>query len=800
MQRTQNKFFLFTFLFTLIIPCLAAQEESDVPFDLIRGAATVPSSIQSIQPVSCIPGNRIQFVIKGKNLISPEFFFDDAIISVDIVSNTVHPVPPFQKTEGRLTAEIMDTASPHTLTVNVLVSKEAKVGLHSLRIRTPYGMTNPVSFYVDKEVPYAETENNNRFLKANDVSLPVVISGKINHSGDVDCFSFDAAAGEEWVFQVRTGGLKSSLKSTLKLLDNNGKLLMESDHSESNQNALMGYKFETDGQYTIQIQDRYMRGGGAYRLYIDRFTLITRVSQLGIEQGNSSKIALEGFNLNTGKSVEMQAQSEALPWTRLLVRIPKESGLNPPALAVLPHTVVLEDQSNQSIQTAQELLFPGAVSGDLASGVEDCFLFEAEKDRRMVIEILAQRLGSPLDSVIEILDKNGNSIERLRLRCVSQTNIHFRPPDSKSGSLRIRSFADMEINDYLLLGQEIIKIRTLPDNQDEDITLHSLKGQRQCYFGSSSVHHALGDALYRVEAHPPYTKFPSNNMPVHPVFWRNDDGGQPFHHKDSKLLFEAPYTGKYFIRVSDSLGRTGVEYQYLLNIRRERKDFTISASPSYPNIPLNHSIPITVNAAKYDNYDAPIHVKIEDLPDGFSADEGVIIAGETGVTIALHAESHARSFPPEQSFTVKATSILEGKEFVKTAKVKGVSVRAKPDIILTLDQDVLEIPAGGKKYLTVYVKRQNGFNSRVPLRVNNLPHGVFVRNIGLNGILIDPQDVERVLTLSAEPWVKPQELTIYVTGFMEHQSPVRSSHISRLVRLRILAPDGSVDRDNYARR
>ena len=55
--------------------------------------------------------------------------------------------------------------------------------------------------------------------------------------------------------------------------------------------------------------------------------------------------------------------------------------------------------------------------------------------------------------------------------------------------------------------------------------------------------------------------------------------------------------------------------------------------------------------------------------------------------------------------------------------------------------------------LNLAVERGPAFSGRVPIDVRNLPHGVRVLNIGLNGVLVTETQTERTVTLYAEPWV-----------------------------------------------
>ncbi len=52
---------------------------------------------------------------------------------------------------------------------------------------------------------------------------------------------------------------------------------------------------------------------------------------------------------------------------------------------------------------------------------------------------------------------------------------------------------------------------------------------------------------------------------------------------------------------------------------------------------------------------------------------------------------------------------------------------------------------------------RHGFSGRIPVEVENLPHGVIVNDIGLNGVLINEQETERVIFLACEPWVAEQD-------------------------------------------
>ena len=67
--------------------------------------------------------------------------------------------------------------------------------------------------------------------------------------------------------------------------------------------------------------------------------------------------------------------------------------------------------------------------------------------------------------------------------------------------------------------------------------------------------------------------------------------------------------------------------------------------------------------------------------------------------------------------------------------------------------------------LTVKVERHNGFKGRVPISVMNLPHGVRVDDVGLNGVMIHRgAGIRRVIHIVAEPWVPAQSQPLLNSG------------------------------------
>jgi len=215
------------------------------------------------------------------------------------------------------------------------------------------------------------------------------------------------------------------------------------------------------------------------------------------------------------------------------------------------------------------------------------------------------------------------------------------------------------------------------------------------------------------------------------------------------------------------------------------------------------SLLITVTADRLDGFNGKIEVWMEGLPTGFSATSGTILPDETSVTLALSAAPDAttpgrqipspiravgraqigeveRAASPLSSEVERAANPLSSpKEIIRTVEpengVRLITVLPKPDIRVTTDVSSVTIQPGCTAVVEVNVERQNGFGGRVPIDVRNLPFGVRVLDVGLNGVLVTEQGNSRQFVLYAEPWVKPMTRPFYCVGRVESNPPTENA-------------------------
>jgi len=589
------------------------------------------------------------------------------------------------------------------------------------------------------------------------VAWPATLAATLARPGEIDFYRFDAKAGDELGFEVLGAALDAKkFDPVLTLTDESGKILLDSSTN------LLGYRVAKAGTYAISVTDRDFRGAAdlGYTLSIGPIPVVTSVFPLGIPRGVETAVRLRGVNIGhpDGIPVKMTAPAGAAFGSRIPVPVPKVGDAIPLGSASV---AVGEFPST----TDKTLTIPGTYDGALATdGDAQCIAFAAQKGQRLAIEVHAARLGSKLDPVIGVLDDAGKPVEQAVLRSVSQTFSTFRDHDSQAPGIRLDTWNDLRTNDYLYVGSELMRIKALPKNPDDDCQFVQLDGKRLGFRGTTPTHHAQNSPMYKVEFHPPGSTFPPNGLPVFPLHCHNDDGGPGFG-KDSFLLFEAPRTGEYRAKIRDARGAGGEQFGFRLTVRPPKPDFTLRVSPGDPKVWKEGGIPITITATRTDGFQGPIRIRFDKLAAPFTAPETVIESEQPSATVALFASGASPN--PSGPYRIVGEADIDGKVIARDAP-GGTPTLVDPGELRTeTSAAIVSILPGGEAKLKVKIERLKGFTGRVPLDVRGLPHGVRVENIGLNGILILPDETEREIVIFAEAWVKPMEVPFVVLARVE---------------------------------
>jgi WD40 repeat protein len=678
---------------------------------------------------------RLAYSRDGKTLVS---LGEDRVVKIwdaaRMVETKVHPAQP------EATLSLALSADEATVFLGrfdgVLTAVQTQTG-------QTLGELLPVKPLADRLPPTPEKEPNDSARAAQAIALPTTISGTLARPGDVDWFSFSAKAGQEIGVRIAPGDGKL-LAPRLRLVNQAGELVAEGNDS-------LGYRVIQPGTYALGVWDAEYRGSDktTYRLSVGPVPVITSVFPLGVPRGKTTPVRVDGVHLGDNRTVMLSPPADAVPGSRVPVKT-----------AGAEASVVVGEFAETSTSGAR-IPVPGTANGSIDKpGSTNIWTFVAKKGQRLVLEVEAARLGSPLDSTLEILDDKGQPLPRAVLRSLARTYTTFRDVDSRNPGIRIETWSELAVNDLLLVGNELVKIRALPRNPDDDCQFFQESGRRLAYLGTTSTHQAQGSPMYKVSVHPPGTTFPPNGMPVVTLYWRNDDG--PALDKDSRLIFDPPADGTYQIRIGDARGEGSSAHAYRLTVRPPRLDFRVSLAPGAPTVFPGSATPIQVNVTRVDAFDGPIDIEWKNLPPGLRLPATNIGPEDNSTSVALYAEPGFTLPEKPMPLLAVARAQIGGQVVERTTGGISPKLGKAPDIVTTTQEPEVTLRPGGETRLTVSITRQNGFTGRVPLDVRGLPHGVRVLDVGLNGILIIPGETKRTFVLYAEPWVKPTDHPIVV--------------------------------------
>jgi hypothetical protein len=181
---------------------------------------------------------------------------------------------------ARVTPGVANRLRPvgHNLPLNaeatVTIPPGAEDGVYWTMLTLGKETSNAVPLIVSRlpEVLEAATDHASAD-KAQPVTVPCGISGRIDKEGEADCYAFDTRAGERFTFAVLARDYQSALDSNLRILNAKGERLIENDdgndrfiHADS---RIEDWTAPAAGRYVIEIRDLHARGGPAFVYFLE---------------------------------------------------------------------------------------------------------------------------------------------------------------------------------------------------------------------------------------------------------------------------------------------------------------------------------------------------------------------------------------------------------------------------------------------------------------------------------------------------------------------------------------------------
>lgn len=357
-------------------------------------------------------------------------------------------------------------ASAAVITATFEIAPDAAPGRRMLRLLGgTNGLTNARSFFVGTLPEILEIEpKEGEPQTPQEVTLPLVVNGRINPTLDVDAFRFAGKAGQKIVAAVlahRMDSIAKRLKSpgfldtSLDLTDNSGNVLATAEDTLG-LDPVLSLALPADGEYVVRIKSLSFMGSieSVYRLTLGEVPYPTAVFPAGGKRGESVAVEFSGPNVPPGarrtiaipsddpfplQDVSLEGAADGIQWLPFLRGDFPESAATPASA----------ERSSSPV-----LGVPSTVNGRFEkSSSESWFRVRLVAGEAVLFQTTAQRhLFSPVDTAVEVYDAAGKKLaenddgRRFASECLhdfasADSWLGFRPPQAGEFFLRVRDQA-----------------------------------------------------------------------------------------------------------------------------------------------------------------------------------------------------------------------------------------------------------------------------------------------------------------------------------------------------------------------
>lgn len=408
-------------------------------------AQTSYPMITHTTPVAVQRGTTAEVTVEGQQNFQGTYkvLLHGAGLTAEVVA-TPPPTTPAKAPKGQPAAPAV-----RSVKLKITVAPDAPLGPREFRLVTPLGVSSIGQLVVVEEPVIPEKGDNNTPEKANPITLPGVVCGRIEAIEDVDYFKFQAEAGQHLTFEVFCARLQDKIHDLQKhadpllaLFDAEGRELAGNDDSYF-ADALLRCTVVKSGAYVLQVRDSKYDGDARWVYAV-----------LATNRPYASHVFPMAGNPGRAVQVEPVGSARAIRST-VAVQVPPEAGLHeipldvggpktyPVAFLASPLPQVLEQEPNNDPKSATRVTLPCGINGRVGAPRDlDHFIFTAKKSQAIRFEVKARRFGTPLrsslDSVVDVLNLTGQVLANNDDTFGKDAAVTFTPPADGDYVLRLR--------------------------------------------------------------------------------------------------------------------------------------------------------------------------------------------------------------------------------------------------------------------------------------------------------------------------------------------------------------------------
>jgi hypothetical protein len=294
--------------------------------------------------------------------------------------------------------------------IDVTLDSGLAAGIYHLRMTTEGGVSAPVAVGLDMlpQRPIGSSAS-----PSPPASLPAAFSGTLAGGQTADTI-VTLKKDQQIAIEVEARRLGGALDPVIHVYDRrNVPLAWAEGMASLGGDARLTFAAPADGPYHIELHDAVYQAGnpGFYRLKIGAWYFAGLVFPPVVQRGTKATLEFADTNLPAGSKVEINMPTDAAPMPAPWPAGVQAAGFRPAVLASdVPEFVQSLHAKDSTAAPMQQFTAPAGISGRLTPAQEDEYRVAVEPNERLRFEVLAARIGSPIDCVLSIRDEHGSQL------------------------------------------------------------------------------------------------------------------------------------------------------------------------------------------------------------------------------------------------------------------------------------------------------------------------------------------------------------------------------------------------------
>jgi len=438
---------------------------------------------------------------------------------------------------------------------------------------------------------------------------------------------------------------------------------------------------------------------------------VTHVSPSAAAPGKTTVVTVLGDNLQGAVDLWTSFPCEVAPVkssdsTAFELKAPRQTSTGIGAIRLITtnglsslHLLLIDSlptveaaRTNHSLATAQRLSGQVAVDGVCEELRSDLYRITAKKGDRLSIEVVAQRIGSPLDPLLRLLDTQGRELAvnddapglgadaRIDFHCpkTGEYLIEVRDTQHAGGArhgYRLRVGDALPTPLQFLTSPEVSKLteplyplrsadEVEPNDNDAHAQLIRLPVELAGRFDQPGDRDVFEFQAGKGERMVFAGRTRSLGSPCDLFLQLQTTNGNKIAEANATAADEGILTNRFnadgiYRLVVEELNRNGgPAFAYRVAARELKPGFALSTETERLSVPAGDSIEIEVKPERRD-YDGPIQLAVVGLPEGFSVSNVVITAKTNATRLRISAPSDL-ALGDFFLFSITGTAVIDG--------------------------------------------------------------------------------------------------------------------------------------------